>query len=322
MIAALALTLTAAAGAVNAQDFTTESQLPPLKTRKLNVPGAGSSSIGFMINPVTGIRANGEFKAGDFVGNEVAGQGTSPYQMFILGNPLVSFVYKYKMTDHTALRASVGFSGAKFNYKEYVADDMTAADADPDEIDKLTAQVEDVVHYSMSGGGINLGLEFNAGKGNLRFVGGFGLMYSFGGGSMRFTYGNRMDADDNPAPTVMPIIAAMREQGDAPIYHPNGVDMRGARPTKRYNVGVVHAFGLTLDAGLEWFFIPNVSAGATMSFIPVIYAIQPETYTQYQGYSATESDVLTFTKKVSPGSNYLLYGTENFGMQLSLNYYF
>ncbi len=80
MIAALALTLTVAAGAVNAQDFTTESPLSPspLKTRKMNVPGAGSSSIGFMINPVSGARANGMFKAGDFVGNEVAGQGTSP----------------------------------------------------------------------------------------------------------------------------------------------------------------------------------------------------------------------------------------------------
>jgi hypothetical protein len=316
IIAAVALTVFATTFAVQAQEIT------PLRTKQNNVPPAGSSSIGFMINPVTGIRANGEFAAGDFIGNEIAGQGTSPYQMVILGNPLVSIVYKYKLTDRTALRASLGFSGAKFNYKEYVTDDLRVADADPDDIGALGAQVEDIVHYSMSGGGINLGLEFNAGDGNLRFVGGFGLMYSFGGGSMNFTYGNVMDMDDNPAPTIMPIIDAMRAKGTAPEYHPNGVDMSGARPLKRYNVGVVHAFGISLDAGLEWFFMPNVSAGATKNFVPLVYAMQPETYSTFEGYSPIADEILQFDKKISSGSNYLLYGTENFGIQLSFNYYF
>jgi hypothetical protein len=277
-----------------------------------------------MYNPVTGIRANGMFKAGDFLGEAISSQGANPYQMFFMGNPLISFVYKYKISDRTAFRASVGFSGANLNYKEYVTDDMTVADADSDDIAALSAQVEDIVHYKMSGGGVNLGLEFNAGKGNLRFVGGFGLMYSFGGGRMSFTYGNIMDMDDNPAPTSMPIIAAMRDVVDPTdtSMYPNGVAKAAARPLERYNIGYVHAFGITLDAGLEWFFMSNVSAGATVNFIPLIYAIQPETYSRFEGHSPIEDEILTFDRKVSSGSNYLLYGTENFGMQLSLNCYF
>jgi hypothetical protein len=316
IIAAIVLTVFALEAQAQVQE------LAPLRTKQNNTPSAGKSSIGFMINPVTGIRANGEFAAGDFIGNEIAGQGTSPYQMVILGNPLVSIVYKYKITDRTALRASLGFSGARFNYREYVQDDLKVSAADPDDIVAKGAQVEDIVHYSMSGGGLNLGLEFNAGNGNLRFVGGFGLIYSFGGGSMEFTYGNIMDMDDNPAPSIMPLIDAMREKGENPVYHSNGVDMRRARPLKRYNVGVVHAFGIALDAGLEWFFMSDVSAGVTMNFVPLIYAVQPETYSTFEGHSTIEDEILQFDKKVSSGSDYLLFGTENFGLQLSLNYYF
>ena len=54
-----------------------------------------------------------------------------------------------------------------------------------------------------------------------------------------------------------------------------------------------------------------------MSFTPVAVAFQPETYTVYEGFCS-----YTGTGYVSPGSNALLYGIENFGVRISMNYYF
>ena len=55
---------------------------------------------------------------------------------------------------------------------------------------------------------------------------------------------------------------------------------------------------------------------------------QPQTYTTYEGYTSLaiaggsdEGSVIEYNKLVSPGSTGLLYGTNNFGLRLSLNYY-
>ena len=287
--------------------------LNPTKAQKgNNVPEAGSSAIGVVINPVSGVRANAIFKAGDFIGNAIQAQAASPYQMFILADPLISVRYKYKISNVTALKASIGFSGAKFNYKEFLQDDIMY-DADP----QTTEQVEDIIHFKMSGGGLNLGLEFGGNAGNFRFNGGFGLVYAFGGGSMNFTYGNKM-TKDNPFPTVMPLMDSLSTMSGA--YEE--MNLANARPLKRYNAGVEHAFGLSIDLGLEWFFAKNISIGASVSMIPFIYAIQPGTYTDFECFSFKDTKVKEFRKNVSSGSNYLLYGTENIGLQLSFNYYF
>ena len=284
--------------------------------RQNNIPEKGSSSIGIVINPISGIRANGMFKAGDFIGNAIQAQAASPYQMFILADPLISLRYKYKMSNTTSFRGSIGFSGAKFNYKEYIQDDIAALDAAMDG-EFTAAQVEDIIHFKMSGGGLNLGLEFGGNAGNFRFTGGFGLVYSFGGGSTSFTYGNQMTSDNLYQPTIMPIIDSLKMSG---FY--KDINLAGARPVKRYPSGVEHAFGLSLDLGLEWYFAKNISIGATVSLVPFIYAIQPETYIESEGYSPVEDAVMKVKKKISSGSNYLLYGTENIGLQLSFNYYF
>ena len=94
------------------------------------------------------------------------------------------------------------------------------------------------------------------------------------------------------------------------------------RPLDRYNSGYISAFGLSLDMGIEVFIAERISTGLTMSFTPVAVAFQPETYTVYEGFCSYTGKVENYTGYVSPGSNALLYGIENFGVRISMNYYF
>ena len=94
------------------------------------------------------------------------------------------------------------------------------------------------------------------------------------------------------------------------------------RPVDRYNSGYISALGISFDMGIEVFLDEKISAGLTMNFTPVAVTFQPETYTVYEGFSTYTGKVESYTGYVSPGSNALLYGIENFGARLSLNYYF
>jgi hypothetical protein len=224
---------------------------------------------------------------------------------------MVSISYKYQAKEHMAFKASIGFSGGYVNYREYVNDDKAMALNPMSE-----AQVADAVKLDYKGGGITAGLEFNAGK-NLRFVGGFGLMYSFGGGDVKFEYGNQI-TEANQHPTTM-------EKIDKNIneFASSGCTwMDYGRPVKQYNVGVSHGIGIYANLGLEWFFMKNASIGATVDLTPIMVAFQPQTYTIYEGYDNYNGKVAQYNDLVSPGSTYLLYGTENIGVNISLHYYF
>ena len=50
-------------------------------------------------------------------------------------------------------------------------------------------------------------------------------------------------------------------------------------------------------------------------------AFQPQTYTVYEGFSTKTGKVEQVNGLVSPGSNALLYGTQNIGCRISLTYY-
>ena len=98
--------------------------------------------------------------------------------------------------------------------------------------------------------------------------------------------------------------------------------MAYARPTEQYNVGLCHAFGVSGNMGVEWFFIPKVSVGAEVCIVPVMVAFQPQTYIKYEGVNRYTGEVQEITNFISKGSSYLLYGTENISLNLSLHYYF
>jgi hypothetical protein len=48
---------------------------------------------------------------------------------------------------------------------------------------------------------------------------------------------------------------------------------------------------------------------------------QPQTFTIMEGFSTKTGKVEQYNLLVSPGSWSCLYGTENIGFQISLNYY-
>lgn len=291
------------------------------KEVKVYTPEVGSSAIGVNFNPVAAAQGGsaasfssvGQFLYGTETEDGIIKNAESkPNQMYILAQqPMVSISYKYQAKEHMAFKASIGFSGGYVNYREYVNDDKAMALNPMSE-----AQVPDAVKLDYKGGGITAGLEFNAGK-NLRFVGGFGLMYSFGGGEVNFAYGNQI-TEANQHPTTM-------EKIDKNIneFASSGCTwMDYGRPVKQYNVGVSHGIGLYVNLGLEWFFMKNASIGATVDLTPIMVAFQPQTYTIYEGYDKYHGEVAQYNDLISPGSTYLLYGTENIGVNISLHYYF
>ena len=297
------------------------AQASNAKEAKVYTPEVGSFAIGVNFNPVAAAQGGnaasfstvGQFLYGSASDDGIISNAESkPNQMYILAQqPMVAFSFKYQAKEHMAFKASVGFSGANINYREYVNDDRALA-LDP----MSAAQVADAVNLKYAGGGVTLGLEFSAGK-NLRFVGGGGLMYSFGGGEVDFKYGNAI-TEANQHPTTM-------EKIDKNIneFASSGCTwMDYGRPVKEYNIGVSHGIGIYVNLGLEWFFMKNASIGATVDLTPIMVAFQPQTYTIYEGYDKYNGKVAQYNDLVSPGSTYLLYGTENIGVNISLHYYF
>lgn len=278
------------------------------------LPKAGDMAIGVNFNPVaTSKSVRNITSPGNFVGDKIVelnNKDSYPDQMFFLAqDPMVSLQFKYMLNDHSAFKVRAGFSGAVLNYREYVRNDAAFA------LDELTQEVvTDLVRCQFTNGGVTLGMEFSKGN-RLRFVGGFGLVYAFGGGNMNYFYGNAMNAY-NPQPSTMSKVDDKLNEfkGNAAISY--------ARPIKQYTSGICHAVGINGDLGVEWFFIPKVSLGAELSIVPIMVAFQPQTYINYEGVNRFTGNVQEFSNLISEGSTYLLYGTNNISLNISLHLYF
>jgi len=143
------------------------------------------------------------------------------------------------------------------------------------------------------------------------------IMYTIAGGQMYFKYGNAM-TDLNHVPSSMPMT---QSGGDLNNYVDKGWGIAYGRPIKRSNIGYIHGLGLSADAGLEFFLAENISLSAALNFTPVMVTFQPQTYSVFEGFSTKTGRVEQVNGLVSPGSNSLLYGTQNIGCRISLTYY-
>ena len=286
---------------------------------------AGDLSIGVNINPMTAFAERSwQPKDGDFAGAFVTGVGETPKQMYILSkDPVASFKLRYHLSPTMAVRAQLGITGSKIDYREYVTDDY-AVKLDPDSQNK----VADRATSNLNAGSLTLALEFTKGEGALKFNGALGLMYAIAGGSMDFEYGNKL-ALDNLAPSTMPSVAyTVDSKLNDGKKDANLLVITYARPLKRFNTGYTNAVGLVVDMGIEWFFAGRMSLGAAVTFTPIMVMFQPQTYTTYEAYTSyylnggtSMGSLFEYNKLVSPGSTGLLYGTDNFGFRISLNYY-
>ena len=291
------------------------------KKTKPFTPSVGSFSFGLTFNPMAIENKEYQPATGAYAGNFVEAFGTEPRQMFILGKePLASFLLKYRMTEFVSLRANVGFTGSLINYKEYVDDDAALR-----ENSLSQAKTVDVVHNKLNKVSVGLGAEFHKNIGAFQFNFGASLLWAIGGGSISTTYGNPLTKDNGWVRTTMPYLQPTVNPNSPTLNQYAAADSKNAIANgylvESYNQGYIHGLGLSVDMGIEWFCLPNVSVALSMTMTPVMGVFQPQTWSIYEGYSSWTDRVEQYNKLVSPGSNAILYGTETFGLRISLNYY-
>lgn len=282
-------------------------------------PAVGSFSFGLTFNPMAIENKEYQPTTGSFAGNFVKTFGTEPKEMFILGKePLASFLLKYRMAEFVSLRANIGFTGSLINYKEYVDDDAALR-----ENSLSQAKTVDVIHNKLNKVSVGLGAEFHKNIGAFQFNFGASLLWAIGGGSISTTYGNPLTKDGGWVRTTMLYLKASND--DSTINPYQAADSRNAIANgylvESYNQGYIHGLGLSVDMGIEWFCLPNISVALSMTMTPIMGVFQPQTWSIYEGYSSWTDKVEQYNKLVSPGSNAILYGTETFGLRISLNYY-
>lgn len=277
-------------------------------------PQKGKWAIGVTFNPASiGSTIAIQPKDGEFAGDYLEGLAGYPKQMFIMAkDPMAAIKFKYYLSSKSAFRASVGINGSLVNFREYVQDDLAKA-LNPDSQN----QVVDRVTSSMNSVSLMAGWEWSKGSKAIRFVYGLDIMYTIAGGSMLFKYGNQL-TDLNRAPSTMPL---NQSGGAVNNFVDEGWGMAYGRPVKRSNIGYIHGLGLSADAGIEVFLAERISLAAALNFTPVMFTFQPQTYTTFEGFSTKTGKVEQVDGLVSPGSNSILYGTQNIGCRISLTYY-
>lgn len=277
-------------------------------------PQKGKWAIGVTFNPASmGSAIAIQPKNGEFAGEYLEGLASNPKQMFIMSkDPMASIKFKYYTSSTSAFRIAFGINGSLVNYREYVQDDLAKA-LNPDSQN----QVVDRATSCMNSFSLMLGKEWNKGNKAVRFTYGFDLMYTIAGGNIFFKYGNAM-TDLNRAPSTMPLT---QSGGELNNYIDEGWGIAYGRPLTRNNIGYIHGLGVSADAGIEVFLADRVSLSAAMNFTPVMVTFQPQTYTVFEGFSTKTGKVEKVNGLVSPGSNAILYGTQNIGCRISLTYY-
>ena len=154
-------------------------------------PKKGDFSFGVAYNPMSEF-ASYQPEIKGFAGEFIKGLAEYPHEMYFLGvDPKVNFVFRYHLTDDWAVRATLGFSGSKVNYREYIQDDISH---------KLDANTEnrevDCVHGNLRGFAASAVAEYHKSFGKLAFIAGVGLQFASGGGNLTFEYGNDFSVDN------------------------------------------------------------------------------------------------------------------------------
>jgi hypothetical protein len=279
-------------------------------------PKKGDWAVGVIFNPASlGSKLAIQPKHGEFAGTYVQGLALDKRQMFIMSqDPVAGIRFKYHISNKSALRISAGLNGSVVNYREYVTDDRAVA-LNPNSTNKVVDNAQSAFN-SVS---LMVGNEWKLGEKAVKFVFGFDVMYTVAGGKLRYQYGNAI-TEYNKVPSTMPMLDTTTNEGVNDWVENAAIPY--ARPVRSYNQGYIHGIGVSVDMGLECFVAERLSLGVALNFTPLMFTIQPRTWTTYEGFNNWSGKVEEFTNLVSPGSNALLYGTENIGCRITMQYYF
>ena len=229
----------------------------------------------------------------------------STYNDVALGNvnaPTTSRVYgKYFLTDNSALRVSVEYTGVNDVDKIYVRDDA-AFSQNPLSNNKVVDQRQ------VKGSTVIIGLGFEKRRGYRRLQGfyGAGVYYIHQTYSANYQYSNPY-AELNTNPTSHDFDGNVLVNGD--------------RVTER-NYGNSLGLGLNGFIGVEYFILPKMSIGAELAW-GMMYSStnqSSETYETMEGSTGVVKDDIT-----SPGSSFFGKGTmnpSNASASMFLSFYF
>lgn len=279
-------------------------------------PKKGDWSIGININPVAAGGFDYQPNSKEFLGAYINALAENPSEMYIPGQSLTSIKVKKYLTNSLAVKATLGFTGSHLSYKEYVDDDYAHS------INGLSDdKVTDSVLGNLAGGTLALGLQKSLGTGNLKFTLGADVAYTVGAGTLNFKYGNDFAPYNGYKPTSM---ASTTMDPGAALNDYNEVKfgISYARPYKRNDIGTVMQAAFYVNAGLEYFLADHISLGLEAVFSPIAFTWQSQSWAIYEGYSTYVNKLMTYNKLISPGSHAITYGTGNFGVNISVNYYF
>ncbi|MFR9523870.1 MAG: hypothetical protein SNH94_04785 [Rikenellaceae bacterium] len=273
------------------------------ETKTFTAPKAGDYSFGIDAAPVV-----------NFLGNMFNGTmnqtlddigGTPVTSSSGLVTPDISILGRYMLSGDLAVRANVGLIIDNSYNTAYATDDLAVAENPLSE-----AKVVDGKTTARSGASLAVGLEYRIGKGRIQGVFSGNVLYAYSTESYSYSYGNAITSL-NQSPS---------SGGLDTNNHPTVSYMSTLR-TLKVGGGATHMLGLMGTAGVEWFVASRISLGLEVNLVAA-YAYTTQAYGEYEGYNANTSSVETYTNLSSPASSALYVGTNNFGSNLTLNFYF
>lgn len=281
------------------------AQEPTAQPEVVYTPQQGEWAVGFTLNPIL-----------NFVGNMFNGTAGQVFDSKSLGGqplfanadpayPLISIMGKYMVRDNVAIRANIGLLLNINNQNFYIRDDKAVL-LDPLSMEKVI----DKAHGETYGGSVFFGAEYRVGKKRIQGVFGGGLNYAFSVYQAKYSYGNAI-SEANQTPTMGAGMPAFTQ----PIsFMPN------ARTISQLSSGT-HTIGLVGNIGVECFVAPKISLGLEAN-LAILYRIELPSYKQLEGYNLVTKEVQTFTDIAGQSASGFVFGTQNVGANIFMNFYF
>lgn len=265
------------------------------------LPIKGEFSLGLSMTPI--LNYFGNFFNGTS-NNSLSAQfmsypfSTPPSNQNSLAPSSSQVFLKYFLTDKTALRIGVEYTGVNFYNKVYVQDDAAAL-SDP----LKNTLSEDMVQSTGSTIIISGGYEKRRGNSRVQGYYGGNAFYLRQNFNEFYFYSNPISSL-NPNPTS-------HDWG-------NNLLANDGRKTAQYD-GVVNGFGVGGFIGIEYFIFPKISIGAELGY-SYVYSRQDQSSYEYEIWNVSEAETKTTIE--SPGFNNNSWGTNNPSANFCLLFHF